>query len=96
VQPEVVAEQAGAGDAVAVGRAQRQQRAVLENTSSPPGRRRRAASGIHRYGSHQMLAPYSDSARSNAALASGACSASAWMSGNVRPYSRWSRQAVAS
>ena len=29
------------------------------NTSRPPGRSSRAASGIHRYGSHQTDAPYS-------------------------------------
>ena len=33
-------------------------------TSRPPGRRSRYASGIQRWGSHQMLAPYSETARS--------------------------------
>src|SRR2546430_17685579 len=36
-------------------------------TSSPLGRRSRAASGIHLYGSHQIEAPYSEIARSKEA-----------------------------
>ena len=39
--------------------------------SRPPGRRTRAASGIQRYGSHQMAAPYSLIARSNAGVGDG-------------------------
>jgi len=35
----------------------------------------RAASGIQAYGSHQMLAPYSEITRSKAASVNGACSA---------------------
>ena len=38
------------------------------NTSSPPGRRTHTASGIHRYGSAQMAAPYSLTARSKVAV----------------------------
>ena len=45
------------------------------NTSSPPGRSSRAASGIHRYGSHQIDAPYSETTRSNDASGSGTSSA---------------------
>jgi len=42
---------------------------LTRNTSRPPGRSSRAASGIQAYGSHQMLAPYSEIAKSK--LASG-------------------------
>ena len=64
--------------------------------SRPPGRRRRAASGIQRYGSHQMLAPYSLIARSNEASGRGTASALASMSGKDRPCSAWSARAVSS
>ena len=37
---------------------------LRRNQSRPPGRRSRCASGIQRCGSHQMLAPYSETARS--------------------------------
>jgi hypothetical protein len=49
---------------------------LRRNTSRPPGRSTRAASGTQRYGSHQMLAPYSLIARSNDASGSGSRSAS--------------------
>ena len=42
---------------------------LTRNTSSPPGRSSRAASGIQRYGSAQIDAPYSEIARSNDASA---------------------------
>jgi hypothetical protein len=41
------------------------------------GRSRRAASGIHANGSHQVLAPYLDMSRSKLASAKGASSTSA-------------------
>ena len=44
---------------------------LRRKTSSPPGRSSRAASGIHRYGSHQIDAPYSESTTSNEASGSG-------------------------
>ena len=42
---------------------------MTRKISRPPGRSSRAASGIQRYGSHQMLAPYSEIARSKLASA---------------------------
>ena len=51
-------------------------------TSSPPGRSSRAASGTHRYGSAQIDAPYSETARSKLASGSGTASALASRSGN--------------
>ena len=41
----------------------------------PPGRRSRAASGTQTRGSHQMLAPYSENARSKLPSGSGTASA---------------------
>lgn len=43
-------------------------------TRSPPARRSRAASGIQRYGSAQIAAPYSEMTKSNDELRSGTCS----------------------
>jgi len=43
-------------------------------TSSPPGLRRREASGIQRYGSAQIEAPYSETTRSKDASGSGTAS----------------------
>ena len=48
-----------------------------------------AASGIQRYGSHQMLAPYSESARSKLASGSGTRRRLASTSGNTSPVSSW-------
>ena len=42
---------------------------LTRKTSSPPGRRSRAASGTHAYGSAQIEAPYSETARSKLASA---------------------------
>src|SRR5438874_4873580 len=64
--------------------------------SRPPERSNRAASGIHRYGSAQRLAPYSLIARSNAASGNGTDSPGASTSGNSIPVSRISRRAVSS
>src|SRR3982074_3645063 len=41
---------------------------LTRKTRSPPGRRSRAASGIHRYGSHQIEAPYSDTIKVEARI----------------------------
>jgi len=71
-------------------------------TSLPPGRRRRAASGIQRYGSHQIAAqysiaaPYSEIAGSKLASGRGASSAFPKMSGNSSPNSAWNRRAFCS
>src|SRR2546423_4074659 len=65
-------------------------------TSRPPWRRSRAASGIQRYGSTQMEAPYSDTARSKLSDGSPVSAASASTSGNSMPVSAISRRAVAS
>ena len=79
-------------------RERRASRAALlrRKTSRPPGRSRRAASGIQRYGSHQMLAPYSETARSKLASGSGTSSALASISGNTMPVSSCTRRAVSS
>ena len=58
---------------------------LRRNTSSPPGRSSRAASGIQRRASHQIEAPYSESARSNEASGSGTSSAFASSRGNSIP-----------
>ena len=71
-------------------------RALTRNMSRPPGRSRRAASGTQRYGSAQMLAPYSEIARSKLASGSGTVSALPWISGNSIPCSACRRRAVAS
>ena len=55
--------------------------------SSPPGRSSRAASGIHRYGSAQMAAPYSLMTRSTLPSRSGTCSPAARTSGKRGPAS---------
>jgi hypothetical protein len=52
--------------------------------SCPPGRSSRAASGIPRYGSHQILAPYSEIARSKLPSAAGTVSALPCQSGPPR------------
>ena len=69
---------------------------LRRKTSSPPGRSSRAASGIHRYGSHQIEAPYSESARSNDASGSGTSSAFASIERELEPVLRCSRRAVSS
>ena len=46
------------------------------NARRPPGRNTLAASGSHRYGSHQMAAPYSEIAKSKLSSANGNLSAS--------------------
>ena len=69
---------------------------LTRKISWPPGRSSRAASGIQAYGSHQMLAPYSEIARSKLASANGACSALPCTSGNRCPKRSWSWRAVAS
>ena len=63
------------------------ERRVARKTRRPPGRRSRAASGIQRYGSAQMDAPYSETARSKLASGSGTSSALASTSGNSSPVS---------
>ena len=70
--------------------------ALVRNTSRPPGRSSRRASGIHLYGSHQRHAPYSEIARSKLASGSGTSSAFPWMSGNSSSCSACIRRAVAS
>ena len=65
-----------------VGRRRASRAAVRRKTSRPPGRSSRAASGSQRSGSHQMLAPYSEKARSKLASGSGTSSALASTSGN--------------
>src|SRR5438034_6328740 len=63
-------------------------RSVLRmKISSPPGRSKRAASGIHRYGSHQIEAPYSENARSNDPSGSGTSSAFASRNSSPSPRS---------
>src|SRR5262245_42491554 len=68
----------------------------VRKTSRPPGRRSRAASGIHRNGSNHKQAPYSERARSKLASGSGTFSASPCRSGNSSPCSRWRARAVPS
>src|SRR4051812_25626624 len=69
---------------------------LRRKTSRPPSRRRRAASGIQRYGSTQIEAPYSETTRS--ALASGrpVSAASASTRGNSMPVLAIIRRAVSS
>ena len=69
---------------------------LQRKTSSPPGRSSRAASGIHLYGSHQIDAPYSESARSNDSAGSGTSSAFASISSIAIPVSALIRRAVSS
>ena len=66
------------------------------NTRRPPGRRIREASGIQRYGSHQIAAPYWEIAKSKLSSAKGARSASACTSGKCNANSSWNVRAVAS
>src|SRR2546421_1293340 len=65
------------------------------NTSQPDGLRRRAASGIHLYGSAQIDAPYSECTMSNDASGKGTSSPTASISGNSMRVSRCMRRAVA-
>src|SRR3982074_1762743 len=69
---------------------------LRRKTSSPSGRRSRAASGIHLYGSHQIEAPYSEIARSNDAPGSPVASAFASTSSRPSPYFVLSLRAVSS
>ncbi len=69
---------------------------LVRNHSQPPGRRSRAASGIHASGSHHRLAPYSEIAMSKESSGSGTASALPSMSGKSRPCSACSARAVAS
>src|SRR5437588_5592965 len=69
---------------------------LVRKMSRPPERSSRFASGIHRYGSAQRLAPYSLIARSNAASGNGTDSPGASTSGNSIPVSRCMRRAVSS
>ena len=69
---------------------------LRRKTRRPPGRSRRAASGIHRCGSAQIDAPYSESDESNDASGKGTSSPVASTSGNSTPVSRCSRRAVSS
>jgi hypothetical protein len=64
--------------------------------SSPPGINSRAASGIHRYGSHQIDAPYSEKATSNEAAGSGTSSAFASRNSSPSPNSSFIARAVSS
>ena len=68
----------------------------MRNTSRPPGRRRRAASGSQSSGSHQAAAPCSLTTRSAHPSASGTRCASPWTSGKTGPCCRCSRRAVTS
>jgi len=69
---------------------------LIRKINCPPGRSTRAASGTQAYGSHQMLAPYSEITRSKVAAANGTCSALAWISGNRSPKRSCRAAAVAS
>src|SRR6266545_3832323 len=69
---------------------------LRRNTSRPPGRSSRAASGIHRYGSTQIDAPYSETTRSAEASGRPVSAASVSTSGNSIPVSRMRRLAVSS
>ena len=69
---------------------------LAKNTSRPPGRSRRCASGIHRPGSHQRLAPYSETARSKLSSATESVSAFSQTSGNDTSNSRWNRRTIPS
>ena len=72
-------------------------RALLpRNTSSPPGRSRRAASGIRRYGSAHTAAPYSLMTRSKAPSRNGTCSPVARRSGKLSSNSSWNSRAIRS
>ena len=85
VQPEVRTEQPIGRRLLGVGRAQHQDVPLTRKISRPPGRSRRAASGTQRYGSAQMLAPYSEIARSKLASGRGTVSALPWMQREVEP-----------
>ena len=65
-------------------------------TSSPPGRNRRAASGIHRSGSHHSDAPYSEKAMSNDASGRGTASALAFRNSRPSPNLSFISRAVSS
>ncbi len=69
---------------------------LRRKTSLPPSRSSRAASGIHRYGSTQIDAPYSDTTRSALASGSPVSAASASTSGNSIPVFAIMRRAVSS
>src|SRR6266566_3665428 len=69
---------------------------LRRKTSSPFGRRSRAASGIHLYGSHQIEAPYSEIARSKEAPGRPVASAFASTSSRPSPYFEFIRRAVSS
>src|SRR5438105_3448487 len=65
-------------------------------TSSPPGRSRRAASGIQRSGSHHSDAPYSEKAMSNDSSGRGTASALAMRNSSPRPNFSFISRAVSS
>ena len=69
---------------------------LQRKTSRPPGRSSRAASGIQRYGSTQIDAPYSETTRSKLSSGSPVSAASASTSGNSIPVSAIIRRAVSS
>ena len=69
---------------------------LTRKTRWPPGLRSRAASGIQRYGSAQIDAPYSEIARSKLSSGSGTSSALASSRGKSRPNSACIRRAVSS
>src|SRR4051812_8166135 len=69
---------------------------LRRNARQPPGRSSRAASGIHRYGSTQIDAPYSETTRSAHASGNPLAPASASTRGNAIPVSAIIRRAVAS
>jgi hypothetical protein len=71
---------------------QHQERAVGQNELATS--RMRAASGIQRYGSAQMAAPYSLMARSKQASGRPVSSALPWISGKWRSCSSWRPRAV--
>lgn len=62
----------------------------------PPGRNNRTASGIQRSGSHQIAAPYSETAKSKSDASSGTLSALASMKAISAPCCLARRRAVAS
>src|SRR2546430_434528 len=69
---------------------------LRRKTSSPPGRKSRAASGIHLEGSAQIGAPYSETTRSKDSSGSGTSSPNASTSSSPRPNFSLQRRAVSS
>ena len=68
----------------------------VRKTSRPPRRSRRLASGTHSCGSHQRLAPYSETTASKLSASKERFSAFSQISGNERSNSCWNRRTVSS